>query len=834
MPPPRSPPSKHTDGGPLGERQFCMHARPHPADKPQPLLLRADEASASPACDWFLARTPLENAENESPQPVAGPQRCASPESPTTLPTASLSPCGITSCTILDTPTPMILEFSAGPDSDSHEEACTLSPTAPTCKKAITECVIPSPLHGEDNAALRQRAAAAEARAEAAEKIAKETEIRAHAAEARLVGAISELHALKEKALQSELAQSKIEATSADDKKERDLLAHQLLRESRLRAKAEEDLAKISGEDALSQRGGLEKTMAKQQKKIEALEAIIASLKLGKWRDRGTGIKSNHSDLILERVREQADLQDSASEFETGDVNENSNNEVLLVAGNNRNIRTWTRCDASGEFSPVKTDFSSATTPVRAAQVHVFWQGVRQTMQQGPVTLGPGKKSPTVEQAAAAAADCCDVVHRLDERSICLAVFGTWKAWSIEKKYITWKVRATRSTSEFTGGSRTTPPCDPPNDCNFNCLEAPPGVPLIPSSPEQTRRIPKSPWRESSSSQRGGAATMHSKKREFSSGCGEDNPDHSGSFTDVPLHLVNPFSPSNWGESTMKLVDNSDSSESSKKCASANTQTPNLKGRCKKDTPALDELAHNRSGGIIAVSSHCAPDTGPEDLAAISSGAPCHAPKSRCALSSDATEDKNVEREDVMCYGLRANVLYSGLCDRQALRDGGGTEEEKEKARRAHQRRLQFLEAETLKEQNGEGNDKVPDGISISHVSSGQSAQDEIAEIARVAEREIDDAMEVMKWRWAVETNTRAKKAPHSSSSSLDKLRDVVRSRSRSNSKSPTQGEISTTSPVKTLSLRDQSPNALEGDLLPAFMVQISGGIEHFSSTHMC
>ena len=327
---------------------------------------------------------------------------------------------------------------------------------------------------------------------------------------------------------------------------------------------------------------------------------------------------------------------------------------------------------------------------------------------------------------------------------------------------------------------------------------------------------------------------MHSKKKEVSSGCGEDNPDHSGSFTDVPLHLVNPFSPSNWGESTMKLVDNSDSSESSKKCASANTQTPNLKGRCKKDTPALDELAHNRSGGIIAVSSHCAPDTEPADLAAISPGAQCFAPKSGCALSSDATEDKIVEREDVMCYGLRANVLDSGLCDRQALRDVGSTQEEKEKARRAHERRLQFLEAEALKEENGEGNDKVLDGISISHISSGQSAQDEIAEIARVAEREIDDAMEVMKWRWAVETNTRAKKVAHSSSSSLDKLRDVVRSRSRSNSKSPTQGEISTSSPVKTLSLRDESPHALEGDLLPACMVQISGGNERFSSTHMC
>ena len=717
----------------------------------------------------------------------------------------------------------MILEFSGGPDSDSHEEACTLSTT---CKKEITECVIPSPLHSAGNAALRQQVAAAEARAEAAEKIAKETEIRAHAAEARLVGAISELQTLREKVVESELALSEINATSADDQRERDLLAHQLLRESRLRAKAEEDLAKISGEDALSQRGkdhsGMEKTIAKQQKKIKALEAIIASLKLSKWRDRGADIESNHSDLILGRVREQADLQDSASEFESGDVNGNGNNEVILAAGNDRNIRTWTRCDASGEFSPVKTNLSSATTPVRAAQVHVFWQGVRQTMQQGPVTLGPGKKSPTVEQAAAAAADCCDVVHRLDERSICLAVFGTWKAWSIEKKYITWKVRATRSTSEFTGGSRTTPPCDPPNDCNFNCSS--PGVPLIPSSPEQTRRIPKSPWRESSSAKRGGAATMHSKKREVSSGCGEDNPDHSGSFTEVPLHLVNPFSPSNWGESTMRLVDNCDTSESGKKCASANMQTPDL-----------DELAHNKSGGgIVAVSSHCAPDTEPADLAAISPGAQCFAPKSGCALSSDATEDKIVEREDVMCYGLRANVLDSGLCDRQALRDVGSTQEEKEKARRAHERRLQFLEAEALKEEIGEGNDKVLDGISISHISSGQSAQDEIAEIARVAEREIDDAMEVMKWRWAVETNTRAKKAAHSSSSSLDKLRDVVRSRSRSNSKSPTQGEISTSSPVKTLSLRDESPHTLEGDLLPACMVQISGGNERFSSTHMC
>ncbi|MGB1600342.1 MAG: hypothetical protein ACPIOQ_46785, partial [Promethearchaeia archaeon] len=245
------------------------------------------------------------------------------------------------------------------------------------------------------------------------------------------------------------------------------------------------------------------------------------------------------------------------------------------------------------------------------------------------------------------------------------------------------------------------------------------------------------------------------------------------------------------------------------------------------------ELAHNKSGGgIVAVSSHCAFDTEPADLAAISSGAQCLAPKSGCALSSDATEDKIVKREDVMCYGLRANVLYSGLCDRQALRDGGGAEEEKEKARRAHERRLRFLEAETLKEENGEGNDKVLDGISISHISSGQSAQDEIAEIARVAEREIDDAMEVMKWRWAVETNTRAKKVAHSSSSSLEQLRDVVRS--RSNSKSPTQGEISTSSPVKTLSLRDESPHALEGDLLPACMVQISGGNERFSSTHMC
>ena len=149
---------------------------------------------------------------------------------------------------------------------------------------------------------------------------------------------------------------------------------------------------------------------------------------------------------------------------------------------------------------------------------------------------------------------------------------------------------------------------------------------------------------------------MHGMKREVSSGCGEDNPDHSGSFTEVPLHLVNPFSPSNWGESTMRLVDNCDSSESSKKCASANKQTPDL-----------DELAHNKSGGgIVAVSSHCAPDTELADLAAISSGAQCLAPKSGCALSSDATEDKIVEREDVMCYGLRANVLYSGLCDRQA------------------------------------------------------------------------------------------------------------------------------------------------------------------------
>ena len=204
----------------------------------------------------------------------------------------------------------MILEFSGGPDSDSHEEARTLSTT---CKKAITESVIPSPLHSAGNAALRQQVAAAEARAEAAEKIAKETEIRAHAAEARLVGAISELQTLREKVVESELALSEINATSADDQRERDVLAHQLLRESRLRAKAEEDLAKISGEDALSQRGSLEKTMAKQQKKIKALEAIITSLKLSKWRDRGAGIESNHSDLILGRVREQADLEDSAS-----------------------------------------------------------------------------------------------------------------------------------------------------------------------------------------------------------------------------------------------------------------------------------------------------------------------------------------------------------------------------------------------------------------------------------------------------------------------------------------------------------------------------------------